>query len=528
MELSRRNVIKGAATAISLSAIPRSLRAAPIEELYHSDTVDHDGLAKKYRSLLLNEARRLKCDYADVRLSYKRDIKVRMINPFRINEMLGLSVRVLKNGYWGFCCTPIWSEKQALLAVSLAHNQAEGNSQGPVREVDLSRYTSEGEKGEWIMPIEVDPFKKNLYEFQDYYRGVQSFISQFPITTDNYGINMDFSVSEIWFGATNGAEQYQRLYSSGGSAGFRILTGSNARFDLETLPLSGKGFELFTGQDLYSQLRDGFDETLEYCKLPSQPVNIGRYTILLPGSGAAHLLGNTIGAAVELDRIMGVESNNGGTSFIQQPNDELGAFRIGPDTMRVDYDRSDPGAVGTRRWDDEGVVCSEGTLVSQGKIQKVFTDRELASALKSPQLEAAGNCIAPDPTIAPAVRPSNMVMANPNRSSVSVQDMIRDIDKGYFFRKSYSALDYQVINGMISGEIYEIVNGRLMSRVMGAGCWFKSTEIWNNVELVGPAGTQQRIAVGMEKGEPSSTDYFSVTAPAIVFKDAAIIDTTRK
>lgn len=528
MFIKRRSAIKHAVVAASVTALPKGLRAGQVEALYQDD-IDHHALAGKFRAMALDEAKRLGCDYADIRLCYRRAVDVNPWNGLRFGEDLGLAVRTLVNGYWGFCYTPIWSEKTTRQAIALSYNLAKGNSLGPPREIDGAAYTKPHESGEWIMPIVLDPFQRNPYEFEDYLDGLQAFISGFsPDATDGYKLDMRFNVRNIWFGATNGAMQFQRLFHTGGSAGFRVRVGSMARFDVETLSPSGMGYELFTGQDLYTQLRSGYDEALELCKLQSQPVDVGRYTIVMPGSGTSQLLGTTIGAAVELDRIVGVEANAGGTSFIQAPAEELGQFKIAPETVTVDYQRDEAGAIATRRWDDEGTPCSKGQIIENGIITRAFSNKELATHVKSPDQVALGNAIASDPTIAASVRPGNLMMHADSSSSKSVKDMIAEIDKGFYFRKSTIGLDYQMTNGMITGELYEITRGKLTSRVTDGGCWFNTTELWNNLIAVGGAATQQRVAVMMPKGEPPTDSYNSVTAPAVVFEDATLIDITRK
>lgn len=527
----RRDLLKGGLVAVSAFTIPRTAKGYNLDVLYRekNEEVDHSVLADKYRNIALNQAAQLGTDYTDVRLSYRRKVNVNLLSGFLCEELLCASVRVLVNGYWGFCCTPIWSENTIRMAVELAYNQAKGNSQGPSRDISLAAYTASGESGEWVMPITIDPFSRNPYEFMDYLWGLYEFIQSFPNQTAHYRLSMTFDVENIWFGATNNANQYQRLYRTSGDAGFQLMYGSAPRFDVETLHLSGMGYELITGQDLYSQLREGFDEAMELSKLPGEPLEVGRYTIVLPGSGVADLLGTSLGGGVELDRIVGVEANAGGTSYIQDPAQEIGQFKFGSKSLDVDFDRDDPGAAGTRRWDDEGTPCVKGSLVEGGIIKRAFSDKEMAIYVSSPDQIAAGNSIAADSTVAPAVRPANMTMRADSAGAISVNEMIRDIKEGFYFRKSLAGLDFQMTTGMLSGEIYQIRNGRLVNRVVtNAGCWFKSTEFWNSIERVGGHSSLQRIGVTLRKGQPPSSSTSSVTAPAVQFVDATLIDTSRK
>lgn len=530
MTITRRNIVKTSLLTASSLFLPKGLKAGSADDLYSSSNVDHAALADRYRGIALDKAKSLGSDYADVRLSYKKELKAKLLNGFTFGESLNVSVRVLVDGYWGFCCTPIWSESSVITAVELAYNQARGNSQGPPREIDTSLYTAPGESGEWIMPVKTDPFTKNPYEFQDYIWGLYAFIQNFPMVTSHYDLSMDFDVSNVWFGATNGAIQFQRLFSTAGRAGFQINDSrtNTIRFDTETLQPSGMGYELFTDQDLYTQLREGFDEALELLKLPVQPVDVGRFDMLVPGSGTAELLGRTIGAAVELDRIMGVEANAGGTSYIQDPANEMGSFMLGPSSLKVDYQRDEPGAIGTRKWDDEGTRCSKGTLVEDGVIKRAFSNREMQVHVKSPEQVASGNACAGHYTMAPSVFPANMTMKAGAARSGAVKEMIKDMESGVYFRTATAGLDFQMISGMITGDMYEVKDGTVVSRLAGGGCWFKATELWNEIVAVGSAKSQRRMGITFSKGAPVGSCAASVTAPAVLFKDSTIIDVTRK
>lgn len=530
MIITRRNIFKTSLITASSFLLPKGLKARSVDDLYGSGHINHSVLADRLRGIALEKAQSLGGDYADVRLLYKKELNIKLLNKFMLGESLSASVRVLVDGYWGFCCTPIWNESSVITAVELAYNQAKGNSQGPPREIDMSLYTAPGESGEWIMPIKTDPFTRSPYEFEDYIWGLFAFIQNFPGETTSYALSMDFEVNNVWFGSTNGARQFQRMFSTSGSAGFLFERSrfNKIRFDAETLQASGMGYELFTDQDLYTQLREGFEEALELSKLPVKPVDVGRFDMLVPGSGTAELLGRTIGAAVEMDRIMGVEANAGGTSYIQDPANELGRFKLGPSGLKIDYQRDEAGAMGTRKWDDEGSRCSKGTLVEDGVIRRAFSNKEMQVHVRSPEQVAPGNALVGHYTSAPFVSPANMIMAADATNARTIKEMIKDVEKGIYFRTASAGLDFQMISGMITGDIYEIKDGTLISRVTGGGCWFKTTELWNKIIAMGSTESQRRMGITFSKGIPVGSCAVSITAPAVLFTDSTLIDITRK
>lgn len=525
MKLNRREALKSSILLASASAFAPSVRNLNAETLFESSKSDLAGKADKLRTLIIEHAKSLGCDFVDCRFTYLRDMSVQLLTRFTAEESLIMGVRILVNGYWGYCCTPEWDEKNALHIVRLAHQQALGNSKGPPREIDSSVFQQPDESGEWIMPVKHDPFERNPYEFMDYLWGAFHFISRFPDRTALYRLSMNFNSLENWYGSSNGAVQYQKMYLSSGNLGFELPQAYKARFDIE-LPKAGVGYELFTDKDHFSRLREGLDEARELSRIPPSPVDIGRFPIVLTGAGTGAVMSGSIASAVELDRILGYEANAGGTSYIQDPVSEAGSLKLGTSLLNIDSNRDEPGGAATRRWDDEGSTTVRDSIIRNGVLNKVLTDKEMSNM--APGKTIGGNATSTDARFPIAVRPGNMVMRHDSSDTTRLSDLIGDIDKGLYFRSAGFGLDYQLIDGMITGEVFGINKGKLVSRLLGAGCMFKSTEIWKNLVRLGGTPTVVRTGAELPKGEPATSMAFSVTAPAAVLEEVAVIDITRK
>ena len=63
----------------------------------------------------------------------------------------------------------------------------------------------------------------------------------------------------------------------------------------------------------------------------------------------------SIGHSTELDRARGYEANYAGTTFVAPPDKVLNKLRFGKEFMNVNGNRTEPGALATVGWDDEGV-----------------------------------------------------------------------------------------------------------------------------------------------------------------------------
>ena len=85
----------------------------------------------------------------------------------------------------------------------------------------------------------------------------------------------------------------------------------------------------------------------------------GARTIVLGTEQLALQIHESIGHALELDRILGAEASYAGTSWVRV--EDLGSLRYGSDLVDVTADATLPGGLGTFGWDDEGVAALAGS-----------------------------------------------------------------------------------------------------------------------------------------------------------------------
>lgn len=525
MKISRRQaMLSGVSIGIGMAAFPRGdLKGI---QLFHNTDNDMQLRARELLSHALNQAASLNCDFADVRLSITRSLDANILSGILVREDLAIGVRVLMNGYWGFCCTPVWNEKNVSDVVRMAYAQAKGNSHGPPREIDVSIYTNPGHKGQWVRQVKYDPFERNPFEFMDYLWGLSHYFQGFKVTTANHNLKMSFSCRELWYAATNGADQYQKLYETSGGLGYLVRSGIYpTRYDSRLVERSALGYELFSDIDHYEDLRRGLEETIELTKIPPLPIDVGRYPIVLTGSGAGTVLGESIVNALELDRILGYEANSTGTSYIQELNLREEPYSIGSKLLNLTTNRSSQGEIGTRKWDDEGTPTIQGSLVEDGVIKNTLSDNELSTVVS--QKAMSSNAIASDARFPVGIRSGNVFM-KPGDTDSTLEDLLKDHSRCLLFKNAQVGLDYQLTNGTLGGDIFEVMRGRKVSRVIGGGCWFKTQELWNNLVRLGGKSTLERTSIMSVKGEPLTAIPYSVTAPAVMIKDATIIDLGRK
>ena len=100
---------------------------------------------------------------------------------------------------------------------------------------------------------------------------------------------------------------------------------------------------------------------------------------MLHGEQVALQVHESIGHALELDRILLGEASYAGTSWVL-PRD-LGSLRYGSELVHVTADATLPGGLGSFGWDDEGVGAVRADLVEGGVLRTALSNRESAAAV---------------------------------------------------------------------------------------------------------------------------------------------------
>ena len=99
-------------------------------------------------------------------------------------------------------------------------------------------------------------------------------------------------------------------------------------------------------------------------------------TLILGSEQMALQIHESVGHAIELDRILGWEAAFAGTSWLDPA--QLGSMRYGSDLMNITADATLPGALGSFGYDDEGVPAQAVDIVKDGTWVGVLSGRDSA------------------------------------------------------------------------------------------------------------------------------------------------------
>jgi TldD protein len=487
----------------------------------------------------IDAARAAGATYADVRLTHTRE---RNLSSSSVSdaERMGVGVRALLNGYWGFASGPVWSPDEMARLTREAVDQARTNALGKPRVVDLAPAPSVAD-GHWVMPVKIDPFEISPFEIMDLLQGLQTFTASRLGGGNLAGPTCTLVAQEKAFASTDGSYCTQRLYRSGGSLEFgkgddsRPGDRRRAGRSHSLLTPAGVGWELFTHQSVREEILRLIEEINEDLKLPNKPVEVGRFDTVMDALSVARLIDGTLGRATELDRALGYEANASGTSYLNDPFTMVGTYQAGAPALTVTANRSEAGGAATTKWDDEGVTPEEFVLVKDGVLSDFQTTRESAGwmresyAKRGTPVRSHGCANGPSGIEASMQHTPNLNLA-PGRETDDFDSLIAGLTSGIAVRDLGVDMDFQCLNGLGSAPLtfYEVKKGKRVARLSAAAVLFRAPELWKGILALGAAASTRRFGLAAGKGEPEQTTYHSVTAVPALFKQLTVIDASRK
>ena len=246
---------------------------------------------------------------------------------------MGAGIRVIADGAWGFAATEDLTqegvERCAAEAVAIAKASAR------VKERPLQLVAEKPAKAEWSSPCEIDPFTTSvddnlqlLMSIDAALRGVQG------VTLAETSLN--FRRYEQWFYNTEGSDIHQTAITDRGGLCRPCVCRHR---DPEAL-VSELVWRAVAEQRLRAGRRiaaageraaHGARSAWRCIRPPQCPQ--GRLTLVLDSSQLGLQIHESMGHPIELDRVLGMEANFAGTSFLTL--DKLRNLRYGSELVNV-------------------------------------------------------------------------------------------------------------------------------------------------------------------------------------------------
>jgi TldD protein len=501
--------------------------------VFPARTVDASFLALPLAALTdaaLTRALDLGCEHADIRVERIRTQTISLRDArqeaFTDGEDLGLSVRVVHEGTWGFAAGVVLTAAEAVRLAEEAVTVAKVSASIGTDRVELAPEPVYPD-ATWVSDYDVDPF-----EVPDADKtGLLTELSERLLAADGVE-HVQSSCMHVkeqkYYADTAGTrtrQQRVRIHPE-----FTALTVDRATGQFESMrtlaPPVGRGWEYLTGGtwDWAGELAEIPELLREKTKAPS--VEAGRYDLVVDPSNLFLTIHESIGHATELDRALGYEAAYAGTSFATV--DKLGSLKYGSQLMNVTGDRTARHGLSTVGFDDEGVGGQQWDIVRDGILVGYQVDRNMARLRGMPR--SNGCAFADSPGHVPVQRMAN-VSLQPAPGGPSTAEIIAGVERGVYVvgDKSWS-IDMQRYNFQFTGQrFYRIENGRLAGQLRDVAYQATTTDFWGSMSVVG--GPQTYVlggAFNCGKAQPGQVAPVSHGCPTALFENVSILNTVQE
>jgi TldD protein len=461
-----------------------------------------------------------RAEYADARFVRTRSERLSTrngaVDQVDSHDCEGIGVRVRVGGSWGFAGVRGSDKRgaEAALERALAVAAAQPPSSGAALAEEPPAV------GTYVSPAERDPFEVPLEDKLAVLWAADAGLRTEPEVALTRARFQAVRVHKL-FASTEGALCEQVLTECGGGLAAVAVRGDESQ--IRSFPTSHgghmeqMGYERFILLDLAGEAPRVSEEAVALLRAPACAAS--STTLILAGEQLGTQLHESVGHAVELDRVLGREASYAGTSFV--PSDGIGSLRFGSEHVNVTADATEPGGLGSYRWDDEGVEGHSMPIVRDGVLTGFLSSRETATEIG---LERSGGCMRADGFARqPIVRMTNVNLEPGDAGTLA--DLVADTERGLLIDTNRSwSIDDRRLHFQFEGEAgWEIENGEVARLVRNPSYAGVTPRFWASCDGVCSASEWQLNALlDCGKGEPGQTAHVSHGSAPARFRDVEV------
>ena len=439
-------------------------------------------------------------DYADVRaIRHEReDLRVKNgeIGGLDLNESTGLGVRVLVRGAWGFAATDDLTrggvERCAALAVDIGRASA-GLLLKPVRLAPEPAH-----RATWVSTCAIDPFAVSIEQKLDLLFRIDAEIRRVK-GVRNAESFLSFVRKHQHFLSTEGSDIEQTITRSG--AGYSSTAVAEGEVQRRSFP-QAEGYHRMSGYEFIQSipLVENAERIAEesVALLTADQCPAGVFDVVLEGSQLALQIHESVGHPTELDRVLGMEANYAGTSFLTL--DKRDALQFGSSQVNLVADATLPHGLATFGFDDDGVEAQRWHIVRDGLFVGYLTSRELAHRVEESR---SRGCVRSDGWYhIPMIRMVNLSLM-PGQGTL--ESLLQDVERGIYMETNRSwSIDQLRYNFQFKTEqAWEVKRGKRVRLLKNPTYQGITTEFWQSCDAIcGPEEWRPWGVVNCGKGQP--------------------------
>jgi TldD protein len=422
--------------------------------------------------------------YADARVMdiRQRDISTKNgeVGNLMESETLGIGIRVVAGGSWGFASTDRLTREGVQACAAQAVAIAKASALAKRENVALAPEASYVDT--WQNPFLKDPFRIPVERQIDLLLAADKEMRRVKGVTLAEG-GMSFRRIDQLYVSSTGSSIHQMKMQSGGGMVATAYAGSEIQKRSYPNSFGGQhtleGYELIESLDLVGNAQRIGEEAVALHSAAQCPEGTG--TIILGAAQLSLQIHESIGHPIELDRVLGQEANFAGMSFLTV--EKLRKLKYGSEIVNVVADARlahGPG-LGTFAYDDEGVPAQCTPIITNGLFTGYLSNRETASAIG--EKRSNGTMRTESWNRLPIIRMTNVSL---NPGTWKYDDLIADTDDAILMETNRSwSIDDRRYQFQFSTEIgWEIKNGKKTRMIKNPSYSGITTEFWNSCDAI--------------------------------------------
>jgi len=454
--------------------------------------------------------------YADARVMHRRYESMRARNgdveSLDQNADSGIGVRALVGSGWGFFAAADLTDDGARDAGRRAAEIAKASAlvAGPTHGL----LPSEPVTGTWASTCELDPFAVALSDKGD-------LLVRSTRTMREHGADLAEAFYKVWetqkwFVSSEGHRIDQTIRECGAGIGATAIGDGETQhrsYPAARGQYGTEGWELIERLDLDAHAARVGSEAKELLTAP--PCPSGDTTLILGAEQLALQIHESVGHAIELDRILGWEAAYAGTSWLDL--EQLGSMKYGSELMNITIDSTIPGALGSFGYDDEGTPAGCRDAVREGIWVGVLAGRDSASVAG---LDYGGAVRADGWARMPMVRMTNVGL---EPGPHTLDEIVAATDDGIFMETNRSwSIDDRRLNFQFGTEVgYEVKNGQLGRLLRNPTYTGIGPQFWSSMDML----SSEIVAWGTPncgKGQPGQVGHTGHPAAPARFRNVRV------
>jgi TldD protein len=418
------------------------------------------------------------------------------------SESIGLGIRVLASGGWGFASTDRLTREGVSACAAQAVAIAKASALAKRKEVVMAK--EDAFVDSWQSPFRKDPFEIPLENQLDLLLAADSEMRRIKGVTLTE-TDLQFRKIDSWFASSSGSRIHQRKVISGCGIGATSFQGDEIQKRSYPNSFGGQhsleGYELVEAVELIKNAPRIAEEAVALHSAAHCPETTG--TLILGGSQLGLQIHESVGHPIELDRVLGEEANFAGTSFLTL--DKLNKLRYGSDIVNVVADarlEHGPG-LGSFAYDDEGVPAQCTDIIKDGEFRGYLSNRETAHLIGLNR--SSGAMRTESWNRLPIIRMTNISL---KPGTWKLDNLIADTDDAILMETNRSwSIDDRRYQFQFSTEIgWEIKGGKRGRMLKNPSYSGITTEFWNSCDAI--CGADEWVLWGTPncgKGQPMQT-----------------------